>query len=140
MMTNETYDRSETDKKASDRTFGLFFSAVFCLTGLFPLLSAGEIRLWAVIVSAVLLVLSMLHPSLLSLPHRIWMKFGLLLHRIMSPVIIAGLFFIIVTPYAMVLKIFRKDVLPLSFEPESDSYWIVRSPEESGKSLMTNQF
>jgi len=136
---HETFVRHEVVERGSDRTFGLVFSAMFSLVALLPLLAGGKIRLWALIAGGIFLLVSITRPTLLSGLNRLWMSFGLFLHRIFSQVILALLFYVILTPYSIVLRAFRKGELPLSFEPDSDSYWIDRSKGEA-TSRMTNQY
>jgi hypothetical protein len=140
MMTHETYVRHEVSDKVSNRTFGLLFSALFCLAGILPLFSGGIVRIWSVVAGCMFLIVTLLRPSLLTLLSRAWMKFGSLLHRIMSPVILSVIFFLVVTPYSLVLRAFRKELLSLSFDPAAVTYWQSRSPGQSAGSHFTKQF
>ncbi len=88
----------------------------------------GTIRLWSLGVSLLLLVLSYLVPSVLRRLNLIWFNFGLLLHRIVNPVVLGAMFFIVITPMAFFLRMLGKNLLQLKFDPEAKTYWIVRDP------------
>lgn len=139
-MSQRQFFRLLYDDYAEDRVFGLLFCAIFFLGGGIPLVFGGSLHNWSLIVSGIFFAVSILRPSFLATPRSIWMKFGVLLHRVISPVVLAGLFFLIVTPYALIMRVFRRDVLLLSREPQSNSYWIFRKSDELGKGQMTNQF
>lgn len=140
MVNNENLVRQLSVEKTADRSFGLLFSAVLYLIAIYPLFKGGTIHFWAIFIGSIFLIAAIFRPSLLSKLNRCWIKLGLLQHKLISPVILAALFFLILTPYAYLLKIFRKDVLQLSFEPMSESYWILISSEELDRKSMKNQF
>lgn len=139
-MNHEISHRNETQPESSDRSFGLVFCAVFMVITLSPLLSGGKARFWALLPSVVFLLFSLLQPSLLAPLNRMWTKLGLILHRVASLVVLTMLFFIVLTPLAIVMRLFRKHVLRLSREPDSDSYWIVRKTEDTARQSMKKQF
>jgi len=126
-MSHENYSRVEKREGSSDRSFGLLFAALFLLLTFSPLLSGVSPRYWSVVVSGVLLTISMLKPSLLAWANRAWTLFGGLLHNIMNPLLLAALFFLVITPYSIVMRIFRKDQLKLERQPSADSYWQKRT-------------
>jgi hypothetical protein len=128
-MSHENYTGREITEGSSDRSFGLVFSMLFFGIAFAPLLSGAAPRFWSAAVGSVLLLISMLTPSWLAWPNRVWSLFGKLLHRIVSPILLAALFFVLITPYAVILRIFRKDQLGLAREPEADSYWRKRSEQ-----------
>ena len=127
-------------KTSSNRSFGLVFTVVFVLLGLAPLFFGDTIRLWALALAAVFLVLSLAHPQILAPLNLFWTKFGLLLHRIISPVIMALLFFGVVTPIGLLMRLFGKRPLSLEFEPKIISYWIEREPPGPDPQTMKQQF
>jgi hypothetical protein len=139
-MSHEILDRDEYHTTSSDRSFGLVFGAVFIVIALLPILSGGKVRFWAFGISGTFLLLSLLRPSLLSSLNQVWTKVGLLLHRIVSPVMLALLFFGVLTPFAAVMRLLRKDALCRNREPALDSYWIEREAEHIRKQSMKNQF
>ena len=120
----------------SNRSFGIVFFIFFLIIALWPLLNNHEIRLWSLIISLIFLILGILNSKLLSPLNKLWMKFGLLLGRIVSPIIMGIIYFFVVTPTGLIMKIFRKDLLSLKKNDEK-SYWIEKNDE---KSNMKNQF
>ena len=124
----------------SERSFGIVFAIVFTIIGALPLLKGGELRLWALLVAAVFLGLGLLAPGILRPLNILWFKFGLLLGRIIAPIVISLLFFIAVTPTALVMRLLRKDLLSLKFDRKAKSYWINRSKTENPMGSMKNQF
>lgn len=123
-------------KISSNRSFGVVFFIVFLLIALYPLLNNNEIRLWSLIISVLFLILGILNSKILSPLNKVWFKFGLLLGKIISPIIMGVIFFLVVTPIGFIMKLLGKDLINLKFNNEK-SYWI----EKSGpKSKMKNQF
>jgi large-conductance mechanosensitive channel len=103
---------------------------------LYPLTYGGEIRIWSVITSLIFLVSGLLNSKILTPLNKLWFKFGILLGKIISPVIMGIIFFLVVTPIGLIMRLLRKDVLNLRYN-KNKSYWI----EKGGpKSKMKNQF
>jgi hypothetical protein len=127
-------------QSSTDRSFGFVFATVFLIIALYPLLHAAGIRIWAVAVSGVFLLLAALVPQVLAPANRLWTKFGMLLHNIVSPIALGILFFLVVTPSALLMKLFGKDPLRLRFDPAVDSYWIKRDPPGPAADSLKNQF
>ena len=123
-------------KISSNRSFGVVFFIVFLLIALYPLLNNNEIRLWSLIVSVLFLILGILNSKILSPLNKIWFKFGLLLGKIISPIIMGVIFFLVVTPIGFIMKLLGKDLINLKFNNEK-SYWIQKT---GPKSKMKNQF
>ena len=123
-------------KISSNRSFGIVFFIVFLLIGTYPLLNNDHIRIWALIISIVFLILGLLNSKILLPLNKIWFKFGILLGKIISPLIMGLIFFVVVTPIALLMRLFNKDLLNLKFN-KSKSYWIEKSEP---KSKMKNQF
>ena len=123
-------------KLPTNKNFGIVFSVIFLIISLFPLINDGSLRIWSLIVSTVFLFLGLINSKILTPLNKIWFKFGLLLGRIVSPVIIGFIFFLVVTPTALIMRLIGKDLLNLKFSKHK-SYWI----EKTGpKSKMKNQF
>ena len=123
-------------KLPTNKNFGIVFSVIFLIVSLFPLINDGSLRIWSLIVSTVFLFLGLINSKILTPLNKIWFKFGLLLGRIVSPVIIGVIFFLVVTPTALIMRLIGKDLLNLKFSKHK-SYWI----EKTGpKSKMKNQF
>ena len=123
-------------KISSNRSFGIVFFIVFLLIALYPLTYSEEIRVWSVIISLIFLVLGLLNSKILTPLNKLWFKFGILLGKIVSPLIMGIIFFLVVTPIGLLMRLFGKDVLNLKYN-NNKSYWI----EKNGpKSKMKNQF
>ncbi len=123
-------------KIGSNRSFGIVFFIVFLLIALYPLTYGGEIRFWSSIISIIFLILGLANSQILTPLNKIWFKFGIILGKIISPLIMGIIFFFVVTPIGIIMRIFRKDLLNLKYNGNK-SYWI----EKNGpKSKMKNQF
>ena len=123
-------------KISSNRSFGIVFFAVFLLISLYPLINNERVILWSLFVSLIFLVLGILNSNFLSPLNKLWFKFGILLGRIISPIIMGIIFFLVVTPIGIIMRLLGKDVLNLKYNNHK-SYWI----EKTGpKSKMKNQF
>ena len=123
-------------KISSNRSFGIVFFIVFLLIALYPINYSGEIRVWSVIISLIFLVLGLFNSKILTPLNKLWFKFGIFLGKIISPLIMGIIFFLVVTPIGLIMRIFGKDVLNLKYN-KKQSYWI----EKKGpKSKMKNQF
>ena len=123
-------------KISTNKSFGLVFFVVFFLISVYPLLNAGNIRFWSLIVAIIFLTLGLLNSKILTPLNKIWFKFGLLLGSIVSPIVMSIIFFFVVTPISSIMRILGKDILNLKWN-NTNSYWI----EKSGpKSKMKNQF
>jgi|TARA_B100000795_G_C22463405_1_gene310107 hypothetical protein len=123
-------------KKSSERNFGLFFSAIFFLIGLWPLLSASPLRLWSISLAVVLLALALVRPRLLKPLNYSWLKLGEILGKIIAPIIMCLIFFIILTPISFFVRVLGKDLLRLKFS-KNNTYWIKR---EKNITTMNKQF
>ena len=123
-------------KISSNRSFGIVFFIVFLLIALYPLINKGELRLWSLIISFIFFILGILNSKILTPLNKFWFKFGIFLGKIVSPIIMGIIFFFVVTPIGVLMRIFGKDVLNLKYN-NNKSYWI----EKTGpKSKMKNQF
>ena len=123
-------------KLPTNKNFGIVFSVIFLIISLFPLINDGSLRIWSLIVSTVFLFLGLINSKILTPLNKIWFKFGLILGKIVSPIIMGVIFFFVVTPIALLMKLLQKDLLNLKFN-KNKTYWI----EKSGpKSKMKNQF
>ena len=116
-------------KPGSNKSFGIVFFIVFLIIGLYPLLNNHSIRFWSVLISLVFLVLGLLNSKILSPLNFLWFKFGMLLGRFISPLIMGLVFFLVVTPIGILMRLFRKDLLNLKFN-NKDTYWIKNKPEQ----------
>ena len=123
-------------KIGSNRSFGIVFFTVFLIIATYPLINNGELRIWSLILSLAFLILGLLNSKILYPLNKIWFKFGLLLGRIVSPLVMVIIFFLVVTPIGLLMRILNKDLLNLKFN-KSKSYWIEKNEQ---KSKMKNQF
>ena len=123
-------------KIGSNRSFGIVFFIVFLLISIYPLINNEDIRIWSLFVSIVFLVLGIVNSNILSPLNKLWFKFGILLGKIISPIIMATIFFLVVTPIGLIMRIIGKDLLNLKYS-HNKSYWIEKTDP---KSKMKNQF
>ena len=124
-------------KLGSNRSFGLVFFIVFVLIAIYPIINQGEVRIWSLIISLLFLFLGLLNSKILTPLNILWLRFGLFLGKIISPIIMGVIFFLVVTPIGLLMRLFGKDVLNLKLNKKKSSYWI----EKTGpKSKMKNQF
>ena len=124
-------------EQSSPKSFGILFSIVFLIIALYPLTNSEDIHLWAMIISAIFLLLAFVAPQLLALPNKLWFKFGILLGSIIAPVVMALVYFIVVLPTGLIMRLLGKDILKQRLDKDAKSYWINRS-EPVGS--MKNQF
>ena len=123
-------------KIGSNRSFGLVFFLVFLIIALYPIINNENLRLWSLIISFFFLILGLINSKLLTPLNKIWFKFGIFLGKIISPIIMGIIFFLVVTPTAIMMRLFGKDLLNLKFNNRK-SYWIEKNEP---KSKMKNQF
>ena len=138
--THEVFARDEKIVAGSDRSFGLVMAAAFAAITLLNVWHVGRVWPWTGVVAALFLAAALLRPAKLHPLNLIWLKFGLLLHRVVNPVIMALLFYGTVLPTGLVMRMLGKDLLRLKQEPGADSYWIVRQPPGPAPETMKDQF
>lgn len=138
--THESFARDQHVKLSSNRAFGYVLSAAFLIIAVRPLLFGGAPHWWSLIVSAAVLAVALAAPALLTLPNRLWQRFGMLLNRVTSPVVLAILFYLVVTPTGLLMRAFGKDTLRLRHNAFADSYWISRDPPGPEPESMSHQF
>lgn len=112
----------------SDRSFGLVFTALFLIIALSPLLHGHSVRLWAIGLSGTFLSLVIAAPKFLAPLNRLWMRFGMMMHHIVSPIALCVLFYGVVTPTGLLMRLAGKDLLRLRQDKQAKSYWIKRDP------------
>jgi len=138
--THEDLSRTHQVKASSNRSFGWVFTAVFIIVAVFPLFSGAPVRWWSIIVAAAIAVVTIAAPKLLALPNRLWLRLGLLLNRIISPVVLAFLFYVVVTPMGLLMRMLGHDNLRLRRYASDASYWIKRDPPGPKPDSMNHQF
>ena len=123
-------------KISSNRSFGIVFFIVFLIIALYPILNQENIRIWSLSVSIVFLILGLINSFVLTPLNKLWFKFGILLGKVVSPLVMGLIFFFVVTPIALIMRMLKKDILNLKLS-EKNSYWIEKNEP---KSKMKNQF
>ena len=123
-------------KVGSNKSFGIVFFVFFLIIGLYPLINEGNTRIWSIVISIIFLILGLINSQILTPLNILWFKFGMLLGRFVSPIVMGLVFFLVVTPTGLIMKLFNKDLLKLR-KNKNSSYWIKRPKI---KSEMKNQF
>ena len=124
-------------KISSNRSFGFLFFVVFFVISLWPLKSQGDLRLWAFILSLVFLVLGVLNSKFLTPLNKLWFKFGIILGAIIAPISMGVVFFLVITPIGLTMRIMGKDLLRKKYDKKKETYWIKR---DKPVSTMKKQF
>ena len=138
--THESFARDDTAGGSSDRSFGVVFTVVFTVVGLWPLIGGGSVRLWSLVVAGLFLLAALARPRVLAPLNRLWTRFGLLLHKITNPVIMGVVFFLAVTPTALIMRALGKDPLHRRIDRSAKTYWIDRQPPGPEPETMKQQF
>ena len=123
-------------KLPSNRNFGIVFSIVFLIIALWPLLSQNDIRIWSLIISGIFLVLGLINSKLLLPLNKIWFKFGIFLGNFIAPIVMGIIYFMVVTPTGLIMKMLGKDLLNLK-KDDKDTYWIEK---DNSNNDLKNQF
>ncbi len=137
---HEDFGRGDVPMAGGERGFGIVFAVVFAVVGLWPLLDGDAVRLWALAVAAVFLGVGLFLPKALGPLNRLWFVFGLGLHKVVNPLVMGLLFYLTITPMALIMRLIGKDPLRRDFEPEAKSYWIERRPAGPAPESMRHQF
>lgn len=140
VASHERLTAEEDVRVGSNKSFGITFAVVFALIGLFPLLHGGHIRLWALAIGAIFAAIAFIRPALLAPLNKVWFRFGMLLHKIVNPLILGLMFFVIITPLALVIRLFGGKLMALDFDKSQSSYWVRRSPPGPEAQSIRNQF
>ena len=123
-------------KISSNRSFGIVFFFIFLFIAIYPLINDNEVRIWSLIISLFFLILGIINSKILLPLNKIWFKFGILLGSIFSPIIMGFIFFLVVTPIGIFMRVLRKDLLNLKFN-NLETYWLEKKDQ---KNEMKNQF
>jgi hypothetical protein len=141
LSTHENLDKELDFKTSSDRSFGFVFAFVFFIVGIFPYFRNGsEPYIWGFITSAIFLLFAIAMPHRLAPLNSIWTKFGLLLQKVISPIVLGAMFFLVITPFGLVMRLMGKDLLRMKLDESTSSYWIPRSPPGPAPDSMKNQY
>ena len=123
-------------KISSNRNFGIVFFVVFLIIAIWPLLNSEPIRIWSLLIAIIFLFLGIINSKILTPLNKIWFKFGIFLGNFISPIVMAIIFFFVVTPIGILMKVLKKDLINLK-KNNDKSYWIIK---EDIKTKMKNQF
>ena len=113
-------------KTDSNKSFGIVFFVIFIIVALWPLLKDENIRVWSLIVSIIFLILGLLNSKILTPLNKLWMRLGILLGSIVSPIVMGVVYFGVITPIGIIMKIFGKDVLNLKIDKNKNTYWTLK--------------
>ncbi len=138
--THENFAEHAPSGGGSNRSFGIVLSVAFLLLAIFPLSSSAPLSALAFGISTILSVTALASPARLAPFNRLWTKLGLVLHRIVSPVMLGIIFFLVVTPTGLLMRLTGKDLLRRKFDRASKSYWIERDPAGPSAESLKNQF
>lgn len=136
----ESFHRDEKIEGSSDRAFGLVMAAFFGIVAVWPLFHGSAFRTWALIPSVAFLVLALIKPRILTELNHLWMRFGLVLNKVVSPAALGIVFYLTIFPLGILLRILGKDPLRLKYDPSAASYWILRKPPGPEPKSMDRQF
>lgn len=139
-MGHESYSRDEKVEGSSNRSFGLVFAAFFGVIGLLPLVMGRPPRVWPILTGLLFLLAALLFPSALAPLNRLWFKLGLLLHRVVSPIALGIMFFLVFTPMGLLMRAMGKDPLRLRRDANAQTYWIDRQPPGPAPESLKDQF
>ena len=126
----------KNNNKPSNKNFGIVFFIVFLLVAFYPLTFNGEIKIWSLLISLIFLLLGIINSKILTPLNKTWYKFGIILGKIVSPIIMGIIFFLVVTPIGLIMRVFKKDILNLKYNNDK-TYWVKKNGQ---KSKMKNQF
>ncbi len=140
MSTHEDFSRAEDERGPSDRAFGIVFTAFLVLAGLWPAVHSRPVRYWALALAAAIGAVTLARPGLLRVLNRGWTRFGLLLGRVVNPIIMALLYWVVITPAGLLMRLAGKDPMRRRPDPNAASYWIRRDPPGPRAETMSQQF
>lgn len=144
MSRSATHEAARNDdedvKMGSERGFAIVFAVVFTIIGLWPLWRAASPRWWSLGIAAAFLLAGFLAPAVLKPLNTLWFKLGMLLGKIMTPIVMGILFFVVVLPTGIIMRLRGHDLLRTRLDKEAKSYWIHRSPPGPPPESLKNQF
>ena len=115
--------------RENNKGFGLLFFVVFLIIGLWPIINGDSPRIIFFIIGLIFLILGLVNSKILTPLNKAWVKFGELLGKIIAPIVMAGVYFIVLTPISIIVRLFGKDLLKVKFSEKSKSYWIKRDKD-----------
>jgi hypothetical protein len=139
-MINQGNSHTPVIAGSSNRVFGYVMSIFFTLIALMPLYAGQPVRLWALLTAGLFFLLAVAAPNRLGRLNRSWMRLGLLMSRVVSPIALGIVFFGVITPFGLILKLFGKRLMPMHFDRKATSYWLVRQPPGPAPETMKHPF
>ncbi len=137
---HENFRREQKVSTSTDRAFGIVFAVISGIISCWLMFSGSEAHWWALGIALTFLICSLFRPSLLAPLNKLWARFGLLLHRIVNPVVMGLIFYLAVLPTGLVMRLLGKDLLNLKWDPEAESYWVKREPPGPSSDSIKYQF
>lgn len=135
----ETQEHSEVEV-GSNRSFGIVFFVVFLIIGLWPLIGDNPVRIWALSIAGAFFAIALVVPKILAPLNRLWFKFGMLLARIINPVVMFVIYVVAILPIGILLRLSGKDLLRQKLDADANSYWILRAPPGPEPESLNDQF
>jgi hypothetical protein len=123
--------------RPTEKSFGIVFSILFLIIAIYPLTSNHPIHVWSLVLSTLFLILAYIAPKSLTIPNKLWFKFGLLLGSIVAPIVMALVFFTSVVPIGLIMRFIGKDLLKQKIDKNCKTYWQTKEPSAS---TMQDQF
>jgi predicted membrane metal-binding protein len=137
---HESLEHKDDIQVGSEKSFGIVFAVVFAIIAALPLLHDEPVRWWSLAVAAVFLIAAFVAQPLLKPLNLLWFKFGLLLYKVVNPIVMGLLFYLTVAPMGIAMRLFGKDPLNRAFDPKATTYWIERDPPGPAPNTMKYQF
>lgn len=137
---HESMEERTQVKLGSERSLSIVFALVFLIVALWPLLRSDSPRYWALLISAALILLGFLAPKTLAPLNRLWFQIGMLLHRIINPMVMGAIFFLTVAPTGLIMRMMGRDPLSLKYDRDASTYWVKRDPPGPSRDSFKNQF
>jgi hypothetical protein len=128
---HESFESHVPTTMGSERSFGFVVGGILLVIALWPLHAGEQPHWWALVPALPLIALAAIQPSLLAPLNKLWFKLGMLLGRVVSPIVLGIVYFVWITPFALFLRLMKKKLLALDFEPQAKSYWIIRQPAKA---------
>jgi hypothetical protein len=130
----------DTPRVSSDRNFGLTFAIFFLVLGLWPIVRGDSLRVWSLVLAALLFGVALFSPHFFAVPNRLWFRFGLVLGKFMTPIVVVTLFLVVILPVALILRMLGKDILGLRRDSTLETYWVPRESRGLTPESLNDQF
>ena len=140
IATHEHFTGESSSEGSSDRSFCMVMAVFFLLVGLRPLIGSGRPRIWSLAVAAILALVGVVQPRLLHKLNLLWIALGILLAKIVNPLVMGAVYYLAITPAAFIMRLTGKDPMQRRYDKQADSYWIARQPPGPPPDTMSNPF